>query len=314
MKLKLEDDRQGGLRLLADGKPVCQYNYGAVSRPEFGNDNYTRNAYLHPVWTPSGKVITDDWAEKDNHLHHRGVWFAWTKTEIHGRPHDFWNLGEGTGKIFFAKFLEKFPDGSGFVSEHEWKTGAGGVNTRYDEVVLRERWTVRCAGGLAAPNGGPAAPPQGFWLDLTTQQEALVPVRLPAYRYGGMAFRGAPEWQPKTFPLTVITSEGDDRRRGDENRARWWHVQGNVGTDASGQGGEPVGFAMFDAPSNKNHPSPMRLNPDIPYFGFFPFQKEEFTIQPGQPISFSYRLLIHDGQLSPQAIEALWQAWAKESR
>ncbi len=288
---KLDDDGKA-IRLVADGKPVFQYNYNDVTHPDVQDTNFTRNGYLHPVWTPSGKIITDDWALKDNHAHQRGVWFAWTKTEIGGKPRDFWNLGKGEGKPFFAKFAEKSTDG--FVAEHEWKIGNGGKNTQYTDVVLRERWMVRAAGRVE----------NGFLFDLTTRQEALVPIHLPLYHYGGIAFRGASEWQPKTAPIKVVTSEGDDRVAGDKGVARWWHVQGKLGDGVAG-------FAIFDAPTNKNHPTPMRLNPDIPYFGFFPFKRKPFTIEPNQPIEFHYRMLVHDRELAPEKIESLWQNWSK---
>lgn len=299
---KLEDDAGKCLRLLADGRPLFQYNYGFVSRPELNNGNLTRNAYIHPLWTPSGKVITDDWPK--DHFHHRGLFFAWTKTEIAGQPHDFWNLGAGTGKPFFVGFVEKFPDGSGFVVDHEWKTGSGAkTNATYDAVVLRERWTVRVAGPLRAPGAKPDAPPQGWIFDWTTRQEALVPIHLPAYRYGGTGFRGAAEWQPMTAPYAVVTDAGGDRKTGDGKPTRWWHMQGPLAEAV-------VGFAMFDAPANINHPGPVRLNPDIPYTGYFPFRNAPFTIEPGKPLELRYRCVVHDGRLAPGRIEQLWREWA----
>ena len=39
--------------MLADGRQLFQYHYGFVSRPELQNENFTRNAYIHPSWTPS---------------------------------------------------------------------------------------------------------------------------------------------------------------------------------------------------------------------------------------------------------------------
>lgn len=292
----LEDDGQA-VRVLADGRPLFQYLYVPCARPELKNDNYSRSGYIHPVWTPSGKILTDDWAgygQGDDHWHHRGVWFAWTKTEIGGKSHDFWNLGAGTGKSFFVRFAEK--SDRGFVAEHEWKTGRGGANTKYTDIVLRERWTARVA----------AKTRNGFLLDLVIEQTPLTMIHLPVHHYGGLAFRGATQWQPQDAPVRVLTSEGEDRVAGDQGVARWWHAQGNLGDGVAG-------FAMFDHPSNKNHPSPMRLNPDIPYFGFFPFKRQPFTLQPNQPITFRYRLLAHDGEFSPDSIEDLWQQWIKET-
>ena len=114
-----------------------------------------------------------------------------------------------------------------------WRVGGGVTNTTYGDVVLRERWNVKLVD----------ATPQQFVFDITSHQEALVPIQLPAYRYGGMAFRGAAQWLPKTAPFRVLTSEGHDRKSGDGARARWFHGEGEID-------GATVGFAMLDAPTN----------------------------------------------------------------
>src|SRR5436853_5589893 len=41
------------LSLSVDGKTVLQYNYAVVEQPD---PLYSRSGYLHPVWTPSGKI------------------------------------------------------------------------------------------------------------------------------------------------------------------------------------------------------------------------------------------------------------------
>src|SRR5207247_1566621 len=55
-----------------------------------------RGGYLHPVFTPSGKLLTDDYAT--NHLHHHGIWFSWARVEFEGRQPDFWNMGDAKGR------------------------------------------------------------------------------------------------------------------------------------------------------------------------------------------------------------------------
>ncbi len=61
---------------------------------------FRRGGYIHPVYTPSGRTVTDDYPP--DHYHHHGIWFAWTKTEFEGRHPDFWNMGDGTGKVEFV--------------------------------------------------------------------------------------------------------------------------------------------------------------------------------------------------------------------
>ncbi len=170
---------------------------------------------------------------------------------------------------------------------------------------------MRVGGALLAKDAKPGATPRGYVFDWTTRQESLVPIHLPTYRYGGVGFRGSTEWQKKTAPYETVTDAGGDRKTGDAKPTRWWHMQGQLDADAAGQGGVTAGFVMFDAPTNINHPSPIRLNPDIPYCGYFPFRHQAFTIVPGEPLVLNYRCIVHDGKLAPEEIEQLWQAWAK---
>ncbi|MGV3533987.1 MAG: DUF6807 family protein, partial [Chthoniobacteraceae bacterium] len=72
---------------------------GELPRPNI-KEAFQRGAYLHPIQTPSGRVVTDDYPS--DHLHHHGVWFPWTKTEFKGRKPDFWNMGAKTGRVVFV--------------------------------------------------------------------------------------------------------------------------------------------------------------------------------------------------------------------
>src|SRR5512141_1346076 len=62
------------LELSENGKPVYVYNFGEMLAPGYP-EAMRRSSYLHPVYTPDGTVLTDDF-NKD-HPHHRGVFWAW---------------------------------------------------------------------------------------------------------------------------------------------------------------------------------------------------------------------------------------------
>src|SRR6476620_11010848 len=72
-----------------------QAEAGPLPRPDI-KEAFTRGGYLSPLLTPSGKQISDDFPPK--HIHHHGVWWAWTKTEFEGRHPDFWNMGDNKGR------------------------------------------------------------------------------------------------------------------------------------------------------------------------------------------------------------------------
>ena len=68
--------------------------------PEPGiKDAFKRAGYMHPVYTPAGQIVTDDYPS--DHPHQHGIMFAWTKTEFEGRHPDFWNMGSGSGAVEF---------------------------------------------------------------------------------------------------------------------------------------------------------------------------------------------------------------------
>ena len=73
------------------GKPVLRYQADKIPpRPDITAE-FHRGGYLHPLFTPSGVLVTDDYPK--DHKHHHGIWTAWTSTEYEGRKPDFWNMG-----------------------------------------------------------------------------------------------------------------------------------------------------------------------------------------------------------------------------
>src|SRR5262245_55100097 len=84
--------RRGGVELVSDhgklivsasGKRILAYQTsGELPSPDI-RSIFKRGGYIHPVYTPSGRIVTDDYPS--DHFHHHGIWFAWTKTEFEGR-------------------------------------------------------------------------------------------------------------------------------------------------------------------------------------------------------------------------------------
>ncbi len=277
------------LQLFLRGKEVLQYNYGLVSPPTQDIDPIqARDAYIHPVLTPAGRVVTDDFHPE--HLHQRGIFMAWTKTEFNGRTPDFWNLGEGTGTARFKEFRKVFqgPVFAGFqaVQEHVDLSAPGGA-----EVALTELWDVRLWRlGLG----------EGYFIfDLDSVQQCATdaPLILPEYHYGGMGFRGARGWTPDV--LRVETSARKDRTSGDGSRADWCRFEGPVD-------GHLAGVVVFGDPQNFRAPQPLRIHPEMPYFAFSPVRLGEMKIAPGQPYHSRFRFLAYDGSMKDEVVQSHW--------
>ena len=84
--------QSGKLRITIGDRTVLHYQAEKSELPRADLDPiYRRGGYIHPVVTPGGTVITDDYPL--NHKHHHGIWFPWTNTIFEGRKPDFWNMG-----------------------------------------------------------------------------------------------------------------------------------------------------------------------------------------------------------------------------
>lgn len=289
-------EHEGALVFTDDGRPLLTYHREPVAAPAGVGPLFTRGAYIHPLHAPCGAVVTDDFPA--DHLHQRGVFFAWTKTEIGGQHPDFWNLGSGTGRIRSkaARLTRGKEAVRGFTAEHVWEMHEGEAW----KPVLRERWEVTLHSPVFAD---PQAPGAACVLDLTSRQRPLVEIRLPEYRYGGMAVRGARSWLADRASLRCTTSEGKDLATADASRARWVDLSGPVA-------GKVAGFALLEHPDTPGAPNMLRVPPDHPYAVFSPPKAGDLKLEAGQEYVFRYRLVAHNGPADREVLEAEWKRFA----
>lgn len=249
---------------------------------------YARGAYIHPLRTPGGQVVTDDFAP--DHPHQKGVFLAWTKAKAGSRPVDFWNLPKGEGTVRYCETVAT-TSGPVFAELVVRQEHLDIKAPEAERVALAEILTVRV---WATGNA--------HVLDLESVQTAPVgrPLVLPTYHYGGMAFRGARGWRGK---MEYLTDQGPSREaplKGQPPlRAAWCDISGPAGDGWAGM------LALAD-PANFRYPEPVRLHPTDPYFCFAPSQLGEWRFEPEQPRRFRYRLVVHDDRLTA-AVGAAWQ-------
>jgi hypothetical protein len=258
-------------------------------RPEF-----RRGGYLFPLFTPSGAQVADDYPP--NHIHHHGVWWAWTKTSFRGTEPDFWNMGNRTGRVEHV------------ATDQVWeKDGAAGVTARHQfvsllttppTVVLEETWELTARTEVA--------PIPHHLIDLTATQTCATsdPLKLPKYHYGGLGFRGRREWDGAAN-CQFLTSEGIiDRIQGNASHARWLWLGG---TTENGK----AGLAILSHPDNFRSPQPLRLHPTEPFICFAPPQAGDMAIFPGTPYVSRYRLVLADGEPTREQIDAWWKSYSE---
>jgi hypothetical protein len=281
------------VRVARGGRPIFQYRGGPGVLPEADiKPAFRRGGYLHPVQTPSGTVVTDDYPP--DHRHHHGVWFAWTKTEFQGRTPDFWNMGDGKAKVEFESLEDSWsgPVHAGLRARHAYVDLSGAAPV----VALKESWQAR-----AYAVGQAGRPLHLFDLELTQSPAPGAPLVLPEYHYGGLAIRGRREWDGKAN-ASFLTSEGKDRSNGHATRARWCHLSGRT------EGGV-AGAAVLGHPHNFRAPEPLRIHPDNPFFCFAPSQLGRWEIS--APHVARYRFVVQDGPPDPKELDRLWNDYAE---
>lgn len=292
------------LELKVEGKPVLTYRLATVESPRGIDPVFRRSGQIHPLRTPSGLEVTDDFPP--DHAHQHALFFAWVNTTFAGRHVDFWNQKEKTGTVEHAKLVHTL--GGPVFGEFETKlrhlvlNAPGGPRP-----ALEETWTVR-AYRLS----------KAHVVDLESNQTCAgdEPLTINKYHYGGFGIRGNRQWfdqaargnagpdPARSGRSDFLTSEGKGRRDGNHTRPRWVDLSGQVGQSAGG-------VAILDSPTNFRFPQPVRLHPNKPYFVFAPMVLGEFTIKPGSHYVSRYRLVVHDGPPDVPAIERAWRDYAE---
>jgi hypothetical protein len=287
-------EEEDGVKLLLGMATVLRYQTKGKLPAGIGA-NYLRGGYIHPLYTPGGLLVTDDYP--GDHRHHHGIWSAWAHSSFEGRQMDFWNMGGGSAKVDFDSLGGTWngPVHAGLRAHHLFvdRRAPGGAKTALDE-----DWVVTLYRTQA---GDGAAPYFVFDIDSVQQTASTSPVMLESYLYGGFAFRGSAQWRSGA---TFLTSEGKDRQAGDGSTGRWCYIGGQVG-------GKMGGYTVLGHPDNFRAPQPMRLNPTDPYFSFSPVKMGGFPIVPGKPYPSRFRFVVTDGNPDKALLDRLWNDYAK---
>ncbi len=285
--MRIEDEKGKALVLRRGERPIARYNYGLVRRYPDRENVFDRMAYFHPVWAPCGEVVTDDFTK--SHPHQRGLFLAWTRTTIDDKTVDFWNLGAPRKMV--GRTLHKKRSGvvagpvfAGFIADNDL--------IAHERVALKETWVTRIY-----------ATPDGPWIiDLDIRHTAVdKPVTLDEYKYGGMAYRGRPDWYDRK-KLCVTASDPFDAKKGMGESLTWIDMGGPL------PNGKMGGLQMIDHPTNPTYPTGGRIHPKVPYYCFAFALREPYAIDAGKSLELRYRCIVHDGcPDKPQS-----ESWARD--
>lgn len=277
-----------------DNKPILQYNYAVMEPPAGVDTAFRRSGFIHPAYTPSGKVLTN--IHPKDHYHHFGIWNPWTDTKFENDTVDFWNLKKLSGTV---RFSQPAFTGSGKVY--------GGFLVAQEHVVLTKPEKIAMVEFLEVMAYDGNDNRQVWDYNSTLRCAGKSPITLLEYRYGGgFAIRGAAEWNNENS--AVLTSEGKTRKDADNTHARWFKVTGAL---KGGKGG----LLVLSAPDNFNSPQPVRIWPEKDQNGqvfamFTPTKNRSWELTPGNNYPQKYRVVTFDGDLTVAEAEAYWNDYA----
>ncbi|MCD6417133.1 MAG: PmoA family protein [Planctomycetes bacterium] len=275
---------------------------------EVGGEMFTRYIYgeavpkpcLYPLIGPFGMGLTRAYPQEGleggskDHVHHRSLYVAWG--DVNGS--DNWGEGAGCGRMEHRYFeaVESGPVFGRLVSLNDWLDAEGAR-------LMQDRLEYRFYG----------APPSFRLLDMAvTFYASEGDVRFGDTKEGGFAsVRVATSMDVEHTGRIENSLGGINETETWGKRAHWCDYSGQVG-------GETVGIAVFDSPSNLRHPTYwhvrdyglMAANP----FGLSHFVDENadgsYVLPEGGRLRFRYRIYIHAGDAQQGRVRDKYLEWA----
>jgi hypothetical protein len=264
------------LHISLAGRPVLTYHLSErlpAGLPAY----YARSGFIHPVYSPEGRVVTDDFPV--GHTHQHGIFTAWTKARFRGHPLDFWNQQKELATVRHAELLETYQTDSlvGFRAKLEHLSLVDGV-------ILVDEWHLRVHADRAP-----------FRWDLRSVQTNVTEdtLFLEQHVYGGLGVRGSKHWNAEDEgnflgEASFLTDQGRTRVPANHTRPDWLTMYGPVESGT-------VGLRITPDPANFRSPQFVRVHPEMPYFSVTPVVEEGFFIAPGETYEQRYRFVVFDG-------------------
>lgn len=288
--------KNGLLTLKYQDRPLVGYQFGLMPAPEGVDASYGRSAFIHPLWSPKGQVLTR--VQPDDHYHHYGIWNPWTHLSFQGREVDLWNLAKKQGTVEFGGWTSR-AEGNVFTE----------IQALHKHVVFSEDGTKKTTAMNELQTLRIYRPQDDYYImDMIIQLSAAGddPVRLLEYRYGGFGWRATEQWHKGNSE--VLSSGGQTRKDVDNTSGRWFYVQGEVDDDYAGA-------VIMSHTGNFNHPEPMRIWP-IPddargdvFASFSPTKDRDWLIEPGKTYFQKYRFIVYNGKFNAKKADAAWREY-----
>jgi hypothetical protein len=292
----------GELTIHDGARNLLRYIYKTVYPPAGIDTAFKRSAFIHPLWTPHGQVLTR--IQAPDHYHHYGLWDPWTHVLFEGDTLDFWNLKERKGTVRFGNFVS-VTNGDVYAEFQALHQHVAFKTNGTEKVALNELQTVRVY--------KPGSNDDYYIADITIEMNCASesPFLILEYRYAGLGWRATEKWNKDNSE--VITSEGKNRKEAEGSTARLCIIQGALDNDYGGA-------VMMSYPSNYNHPEPMRVWPEDSnkvgelFAMFAPTKNKNWLLMPGKTYTLKYRFVVFNGHFNKEKAESAWQYYSRPAR
>ena len=306
-------DRRKNLILTENGNNVLQYNAAMPFLPHGADPSFRRNGFIHPAWSPAGNILTN--INAADHMHHYGFWNPWTLVEYDGKEYDLWNIGGKTGTVRFDSlycsqagnlFAQILVNHQHLIFQPQQEQV---INTIESIVKITPKKQVNIMDELIDMRVWNTGEPGFLWDFISDLIPATdLPVLLKAYRYAGFGWRATPDWTNEN--VVMMTSEGKSRPEIDGTDARWIYVTGMSPKGRSG-------ILFMGYPENENFPEPLRIwdqnsngGRGDAFINFAPTKNEDWNLESGKTYRLRYRMLMFDGDITPEKAEGVWNEFA----
>lgn len=273
---------EGGITIVDGPQNVLHYQTSLKSK----DGKFERCNYIHPLWSIDGNVITEDFPP--DHLHHRGVFWAWHQVWIGDkRISDAWELVNFEQEVVELEFVKVANEAVQIKTEVEWKSDKW-KKEGHKIPYLNEKTKI-----TVHPITGKYRKID-FEISLLALEEGVeIGGSEDEKGYGGFAIRMALPSDVLFAGLqgilepeeTAITSDG------------FVNISGSIGANKS-----KGGVVMVDNNENPGYPQSWILRAknsmqNVVYPG-----REAVGVSTSKPLVLNYSLLLYSGKLSDKRI------------
>jgi len=291
------------LTVTENDRPVAVYNYTMVEPERRTQKRFRRACYLHPVYALNGAVLTDDFP--GDHVHHRGIFWTWPKSDADGREMDVWTLADARQHHEALLVRDAGDDRANIRVSNVWL-----FDDAPNEPKIRETVTMTF---LSAVDGQRAI---DFEIVLTNVSGAPFTVAgqtTEGKGYGGFCFR----------PVDTTNTKYFDRRDPDQSPYEFFGRDGAILEDQfeydtpwaavdlplDAKQTERGGVAILQHPDNPGYPGDGWL---IRHYGFlgqsWPHTQPQ-SLAPEESVTLRYRVVVFEGHAAEADLSAAHAAY-----